>query len=99
DHPVLPSFPTRRSSDLVLLLWQTRGRAQTSLRARVYASGFTLPVAFVQDPTDRTIQYVVQQGGRIRVVRSGTVLPTDFLDLASRSEEHTSELQSLAYLV
>jgi glucose/arabinose dehydrogenase len=67
----------------VLLVWQLRGRAQTSLRARVYASGFTFPLAFVQDPTDQTIQYVVQQGGRIRVVRSGTVLPTDFLNLTS----------------
>jgi glucose/arabinose dehydrogenase len=67
----------------VLFVWQARGRAQTALRARVYASEVTLPVAFVQDPTDRTIQYVVQQGGRIRVVRSGVVLPTDFLNLTS----------------
>jgi glucose/arabinose dehydrogenase len=55
--------------------------AQDRLRTRVYASGFTLPLAFVQDPSDRTIQYVVEQGGRIRVIRSGTVLATDFLDL------------------
>jgi glucose/arabinose dehydrogenase len=55
-------------------------RAQ--LRARVYASGFTSPVAFVQDPTDREVQFVVQQGGRIRLVRAGTVLATDFLNLA-----------------
>jgi glucose/arabinose dehydrogenase len=55
--------------------------AQTALRARVYASGFTTPVAFVQDPIDRTVQYVVEQSGRIRVVRNGIVLDTDFLDL------------------
>jgi glucose/arabinose dehydrogenase len=55
--------------------------AQDRLRSRVYASGFNFPLAFVQDPTDRTVQYVVEQGGRIRGVRSGTVLPTDFLDL------------------
>jgi glucose/arabinose dehydrogenase len=55
--------------------------AQAQLRTRVHASGFTLPLGFVQDPTDRTVQFVVQQGGRIRVVRNGTVLPTDFLDL------------------
>ena len=66
-----------------LFVWETHGRAQTSLRARVHASGLTLPVAFVQDPTDRTIQYVVEQGGRIRTVRSGTVLGTSFLDLTS----------------
>jgi glucose/arabinose dehydrogenase len=51
------------------------------LRTRVYASGFTAPVAFVQDPTDRDVQFVVEQGGRIRVVRGGALLPADFLDL------------------
>ena len=51
------------------------------IQGQVYASGFESPVAFVQDPTDRTVQLVVQQTGRIRVVRSGTVLGTDFLNL------------------
>ncbi len=37
----------------------------------------------MQDPTDRTVQFVVQQAGRIRVVRSGTVLGADFLNLTS----------------
>jgi glucose/arabinose dehydrogenase len=51
------------------------------LRVRQYAAGFTTPIAFVQDPTDRDVQFVVQQDGRIRVVRGATVLATDFLDL------------------
>ena len=55
--------------------------ARAQLQGQVYASGFQSPVAFVQDPTDRSVQYVVQQRGRIRVVRSGTVLAADFLDL------------------
>ena len=55
--------------------------AQGSLRARVYATGFTSPLAFVQDPLDRNVQFVVEQAGRIRVVRSGTVLAADLLDL------------------
>ena len=55
--------------------------AQAQLRTRVYASGFVAPVGFVQDPTRSAVQYVVEQGGRIRVVQNGTVLPTDFLDL------------------
>jgi glucose/arabinose dehydrogenase len=62
-----------------LLAGAAEARAQIS--ARVYASGFAAPVAFVQDPVDRTLQYVVEQGGRIRLVRSGTVLATDFLNL------------------
>jgi glucose/arabinose dehydrogenase len=57
--------------------------ARAQLQGQVYASGFQSPVAFVQDPTDRAVQFVVQQTGRIRVVRNGTVLPTDFLNLTS----------------
>src|SRR2546425_10582201 len=51
------------------------------LRARVYVTGLTNPVAFVQDPTDRDVKFVVQQDGRIRIVRSASLLATDFLDL------------------
>jgi glucose/arabinose dehydrogenase len=58
-------------------------RAQSRLRAAVYVSGFAAPVAFVQDPLDRSIQFVVEQAGRIRVVRGGTVEPGDFLDIRS----------------
>ena len=52
------------------------------LRLRTQASGFSLPVAFVQDPVDRAVQFVVQQDGHIRVVRGATVLPADFIDLS-----------------
>jgi len=55
--------------------------AQAPLRMRVYASGFTNPLAFVQDPANRSVQFVVEQAGRIRVVRDGVVLDRDFLDL------------------
>jgi glucose/arabinose dehydrogenase len=46
-------------------------------------SGFSAPIAFVPDPVDRTVQYVAEQGGRIRLVRYGAVLSTDFLDLSA----------------
>ncbi|HEY7497658.1 MAG TPA: PQQ-dependent sugar dehydrogenase [Vicinamibacterales bacterium] len=55
--------------------------AQEPLRSRIYASGFTAPLAFVQDPLDRNVQFVVEQAGRIRVVRNGALLPTDLLDI------------------
>jgi glucose/arabinose dehydrogenase len=55
--------------------------AQTPLRSSIFASGFSSPVAFVQDPADRSVQLVVEQAGRIRVVKDGKVLDTDFLDL------------------
>jgi hypothetical protein len=53
------------------------------LRAVTYVSGLSLPVAFVQDPGDATIQYVLQQGGRIRLIRSGVLQTAPFLDLTS----------------
>lgn len=58
--------------------------AHAQIRAVQYASGFAQPLAFVQDPTDRTVQFVLEQRGRIRVVRSGVLQPADFLDLQSQ---------------
>jgi glucose/arabinose dehydrogenase len=57
--------------------------AYAQLRSRLYASGLSVPVAFVPDPTDRTVQFVVQQDGRIRVVQNGSVLGTDFLTIGN----------------
>ena len=73
-----------RTTVLVLLLLagcSTEALAQ--LRTRVHASGFTQPIAFVQDPTDPAVQFVVEQGGRIRVVRNGAIEASNFLDLTA----------------
>lgn len=56
--------------------------AVTDVRLVTYASGFNAPVAFVQDPADSRVQFVVEQGGRIRVVVTGQLQPTDLLDLS-----------------
>jgi glucose/arabinose dehydrogenase len=55
--------------------------ASAQLRGDVYATGLTNPVAFVQDPLDPSVQHVVQQAGRIRVVRNGVVQSADFLNV------------------
>ena len=55
--------------------------AQTTLKSRVHATGLTSPVAFIQDPTNGAVQFVVEQGGRIRVIQNGAVQAADFLDL------------------
>ena len=68
---------------IVSLLLTFPAQSQTGLRAGVYATGFSAPVAIVQDPTNASVQFVVEQGGRIRTVVSGQVRPTDFLDLRS----------------
>ena len=57
--------------------------AQGPLKSTVFASGLSVPVAFVQDPTDRTVQFVVEQSGRIKAVKNGVVQATLFLDLTS----------------
>ena len=70
---------------LAVLLLHVDG-ALTRMRSCVretFASGFTQPVAFVQDPTDRSVQFVVEQRGRIRAVRNGAIQSPDFLDLQS----------------
>ena len=57
--------------------------AEAQLRAVPYVSGLSLPVAFVQDPSDPSIQFVVEQAGRIRVIRAGALQPAPFLDLTA----------------
>src|SRR5688500_6563919 len=53
------------------------------LRAELAVSGLSQPVAFVQDPSQRNVQVVAQQNGRIRVVRDGVLLDQDFLNITS----------------
>jgi glucose/arabinose dehydrogenase len=57
--------------------------ASAQIRADVYVSGLTLPLEFVQDPSNPSIQYVVEQGGRIRTIRNGGLQSDDFLDLSA----------------
>jgi glucose/arabinose dehydrogenase len=60
------------------------GSFQTSapLRAAVFVTGLQAPVAFVQDPADRTRFFAVEQAGRIRAIQNRTIVQ-DFLDLRS----------------
>ena len=69
---------------LVAVVTLASGGFQTSppLRAAVFTSGLQAPVGFVADPTDPSIFYAVEQGGRIRVVRN-RVVAEDFLDLSA----------------
>ena len=65
---------------------------QTISPARTAAPGvrlkrvgtFDAPVAFAAPPQDRRRQFVVEQGGTIRVIRDGKVLATPFLDIRDR---------------
>ena len=54
-----------------------------SIQSATYVGGLSSPVGMVQDPSDPTVQYVVQQGGLIRVIRNGALQGTNFLNLTS----------------
>ena len=55
-----------------------------ALTARLVASGLRNPLDLQSAPGDRERLYVVEQGGRIRVIRSGQLQPTPFLDVSGR---------------
>jgi glucose/arabinose dehydrogenase len=69
---------------IILSIGVSVSTAWAQIRFEVVATGFTTPVAFVQDPVQPNVQFVVEQGGRIRVVRDGAVLPQDFLNLTGQ---------------
>jgi glucose/arabinose dehydrogenase len=68
----------------VFFLGGIAGDAAAQIRAQVFVSGLSQPVGFVQDPTDSTVQYVIEKGGRIRVVKNGVLQATDFLNLTGQ---------------
>ncbi len=57
--------------------------AGAQLRTQVVVQGVSGAVAFVQDPTSVTRFFIVQQGGLIRVLENGQLLPTPLLNLQS----------------
>jgi glucose/arabinose dehydrogenase len=57
--------------------------AFAQVRAEAVASGFSNPVALVPDPVVPGVFFVVEQGGLVRIIQNGTVLPTPFIDLRS----------------
>ncbi len=59
----------------------THAAEAQQLRSVVYATGFSQPVGFVQDPSNAAIQYVVEQAGRIRMINNGEVQSAAFLNL------------------
>ncbi len=55
-----------------------------TIRAENHITGLSSPLGYVQDPSNPDVQYIVEKGGRIRVVQNGVLLGTDFLNLTSR---------------
>lgn len=67
----------------LMVLLGTASQALTQVRVQSFVSGLSTPVGFVQDPSDPAVQYVVEQGGRIKIVNAGTLQTTQFLDISS----------------
>jgi len=57
--------------------------ADAQVKATLFVSGLSAPVEFVQDPSQPSVQVVVQLGGLVRVVQNGVLLPAPFLDLTT----------------
>ena len=72
-----------RRCGICVVLLGLAATASAQLRLVPFVSGLSAPLEFVQDPSSPAVQYVVQQGGVIRVVQSGVLLPTPFLDVSS----------------
>ncbi len=64
---------------VLALIAPTSVHAQLALRTVV--TGLSQPVAFVQDPSRAGVQYIVQQGGLVRVLENGSLRAVPFLDL------------------
>lgn len=67
----------------ILAFFVAHAPASAQIRAAVVAQGLSLPVAFVQNPSTPAVQFIVEQGGRIRVLQNGLLLASNFLDLST----------------
>jgi glucose/arabinose dehydrogenase len=65
----------------VLCSWEPAG---AQLRATPVAIGLDRPVAFVQDPSVPSVQMIIEQGGRVRVLVGGVLRGTVYLDLSGQ---------------
>ena len=62
----------------------TAAPVRAQLRGQVFVSGLIHPLAFVQDPANAGVQFVVQKEGVIRIVQNGSLLSGAFLDLSGQ---------------
>jgi len=77
-------------------------QAETAAASRgvklVKVGAFDSPVFVTAPPGDERRVFVVEQGGRIRIIRGGTTLPAPFLDIRSRVQAGGEEgLLSMAF--
>jgi len=81
-HPPRYSRSVQALAALAVLLVVLAAAAAPAVILRQFASGFTLPVEVAYPPGDTNRLFVVEQGGRIRIIEGGKVLPGAFLDVS-----------------
>lgn len=57
--------------------------ADTPLTTQVVASGLTNPLFVTAAPDDKTRLFIIEQSGKIKILKNGAVLSTPFIDVAS----------------
>src|SRR5205823_10061289 len=92
----LPSFPTRRSSDLT---HASVAEADSALRGARSAFYEAIEAAWVVARDGPPVPVELRNGLRLAATHATRTSADVVRALYDRSEEHTSELQSLAYLV
>jgi glucose/arabinose dehydrogenase len=75
---------TRLLSTGLLVLAIVTSPALAQLHSVLVTSGFSSPIAIVAIPGMSNTFLVAEQGGRIRVLQNGSILPTDFLNVSSQ---------------
>ena len=71
---------------------------QDSLALQLVAQGFSAPLYVTAPPADSARLFVVEQGGRVRIIRNDTLLAGTFLDLRTRvSSANEQGLLSIAF--
>ena len=69
---------------LITVAWSIPLFAQTPLTTTVVASGLSSPLFVTSPPGDTGRIFIVQQGGRVRIVKNGSLLPGNFLNLQGK---------------
>ncbi len=72
-----------RSAMLILTLFPLAAVAQSPLRLEVVATGLVRPTHVAAPAGDLQRVFLVEENGRVRIVKNGVLLPAPFLDLTA----------------
>ena len=65
---------------------------------QIFVSGLSRPIAMRQVPGDNSRFYIAEQGGLIRVVENGSILPTAMLNLTTAGLDFNDDCNEMGFL-